>query len=86
MHMYIFFCSVAVFNIPEQDQKAGSSTRSPPHEPHGFCFCLSSGHAQKSSGVFSLPCHSTPCDGCNLEPKALLRMNVRASNGVHFRP
>ena len=83
MHMYVFFCSVAVFNIPEQDQKAGSSTRSP---PHGFCFCLSSGHAQKSSGVFSLPCHSTPCDGCNLEPKALLRMNVRASNGVHFRP
>lgn len=26
MHMYIFFCSVAVFNIQEQDQKAGSST------------------------------------------------------------
>lgn len=81
MHMYVFFCSVAVFNIPEQDQKAGSSTHSP---PHSFCFCLSSGHAQKSSRVFSLPWHPTPCDGC--EPKALLRMNVRASNGVHFRP
>ena len=27
--IYIF-CSVAVFNIPEQNQKAGSSTRSPP--------------------------------------------------------
>ena len=50
MHMYIFFCSVAVFNIPEQDQKAGFSTHS---TPHGFCFCLSSGHVQKSSGFFS---------------------------------
>ena len=27
--IYIF-CSIAVFNIPEQNQKAGSSTRSPP--------------------------------------------------------
>lgn len=48
--MYIFFCSVAVFNILEQDQKAGSSTHS---TPHAFCPCLSSRYVQKSSGVFS---------------------------------
>ena len=83
MHMYIFFCSVAVFNIPEQDQKAGSSTRSPPTASVSAYLAVM---RRKAQGFFSLPCHSTPCDGCNLEPKALLRMNVRASNGVHFRP